>query len=176
MGGLTPDNASPEGGACARARPVRLLGFPLRSIALLLAQLVLAWVFIRAGLPKIEDPASFAASIEAYRIIGGSLVLWVALLLPWLELVLGIGLLTPWLKQMCSLTMAGLLLLFIGLHSSAWARGLDLNCGCFGLSEESPSYLWWILRNLGLLALCLFLLANLFWKIPDRPIRRDCTG
>lgn len=176
MGGLALNNASPGGSACAGARPVRLLGFPLRSISLLLAQLVLAWVFIRAGLPKIEDPASFAASIEAYRIVGGSLVLWVALLLPWLELVLGIGLLTPWLKQVCSLTMAGLLLLFIGLHTSAWARGLDVNCGCFGLSEESPGYLWWILRNLGLLALCLFLLANLFWKIPDRPIRRDCTG
>lgn len=168
MGGLAPDKISPGEDPRTHAQSAHLLGFSLRPMTLLLAQLVLAWAFIRAGLPKIEDPTSFAVSIEAYRVIGGSLALWVAILLPWLELVLGIGLLTPWLKQACSLTTAALLLLFIGLHASAWARGLDLNCGCFGLSEESPDYLGSILRNLGLLGLCLFLLANFFNRKPSK--------
>ncbi|MFP4156699.1 MAG: MauE/DoxX family redox-associated membrane protein [Opitutales bacterium] len=156
MGGAL--SSTKDGSSCVR--PARWFGCPFWSIAQLLARLVLAGVFVWAGLPKIADPINFASSIEAYQVIRGDLVLWVALLLPWLEVVLGIGLLTPWLKLACKLAMAGLLLLFIGLHTSAWARGLDVNCGCFGLSEESPDYLWWILRNLGLLALCGFLLLS----------------
>lgn len=130
----------------------------LKQLGLLLARLVLAWVFIRAALPKIEDPLAFAGSIEAFQLMEGTLALWVAIALPWLELVVAIGLLTPWLRQACALTISGLLALFIALHASAWARGLDVNCGCFGLSETSPDYRWLILRNLGLLLLSIALL------------------
>ncbi len=130
----------------------------LKQLGLLLARLVLAWVFIRAALPKIEDPLAFAGSIEAFRLMEGPLALWVAIVLPWLELVVAVGLLTPWLRQACALTISGLLLLFISLHLSAWARGLDVNCGCFGLKESSPDYHWLILRNLGLLVLAVMLL------------------
>lgn len=131
-----------------------------KPIGLLIARLVLAWVFIGAGLPKIADPLSFATSIEAFRMIEGSLALWVALLLPWLELVIGFGILTPWLKRASAMIMTALLLLFIGLHASAWIRGLDVNCGCFGLSDDSPAYIWLILRNLGLLTFSLWVVLR----------------
>lgn len=125
------------------------------SLGRILAQLVLAWVFLSAGLPKIQDAGAFASSIEAYRIISGDAVNWLAVLLPWLELVIGIGLLTPWIKQACGLSMAGLLILFMLLHASAWVRGLDISCGCFGKGTAAMNYHWLILRNLGLLFLTL---------------------
>lgn len=120
---------------------------------LLIARLVLAAVFLSAAFPKIQDPGAFAASIEAFRVISGELVMWTSLILPWLELTIGIGILLPQLQRVSGILMASLLLVFILLHSSAWLRGLDISCGCFGQSETeaSPNYIWLLLRNLSLL-------------------------
>lgn len=129
-----------------------------KCLLLLIARLVLVWVFIRAGLPKVQDPVAFAASIDGYRVISGSLSMWVALFLPWLEIIISVGVLTPWLRRGSATIMALLLGLFIALHGSAWARGLDIECGCFGESTSSPDYHWLILRNLGLLLITIFVL------------------
>jgi len=135
----------------------------------LLAQLVLAWVFIRAGLPKVEEPAAFAVAIDGFRIVSGRVTLWLALSLPWLEIVIGIASLTPWLRRASHWTMAFLLLVFMGLHTSAWARGLDISCGCFGETADSPDYHWLILRNLGLFLLAIFILRL------DSGDKKTCT-
>lgn len=133
-------------------------GISSKALLLLIGRLALAWVFIWAAIPKLQDPVAFSASIEGYRIVSGSLAMWAAIILPWLELVVGLGLITPWLRQASAGTMASLLLLFVALHASAWARGLDINCGCFGESTESPGYHWLILRNLALLSITIFIL------------------
>lgn len=126
----------------------------------LLARFLLAGVFLAAGLPKIQDPLAFATAIEGFHLTSGSLTLWIAIILPWLELVIALGLLTPWLKRASATLVAGLLALFIALHASAWLRGLDIHCGCFGESADSPDYHWLILRNLALLIVSFFLICT----------------
>lgn len=135
-----------------------MVGVNIMPLFALIGRLILAWVFIRAGLPKVQDPVAFAASIDAFRMISGRLSLWVAVILPWLELSIGIGLLTPWLRRASGWIIAFLLGIFIALHSSAWIRGLNIDCGCFGESADSPDYHWLILRNLALLSIAFFLL------------------
>lgn len=122
----------------------------------LIGRLILSAAFILAALPKIQEPAAFAISVEGYRVVTGDFALWVALALPWLELVAGFGLLIPQIRRGSALVLALLLIAFIVLHASAWARGLDINCGCFSAheSDKAPNYLWPILRNIGLLAAC----------------------
>lgn len=137
-----------------------MVGVNTKALLFLLARLVLAWVFIGAGLPKVRDPIAFAAAIDGFRIISGSLSLWTAVMLPWLEIIIGIGLLSPWLRRASASLMTLLLGLFIALHASAWIRGLDIDCGCFGESAESPDYHWLILRNLALLVVTLFILKD----------------
>ena len=122
-----------------------------KAYFVLLARLVLSATLLFAALPKIGDPVAFATSIEGFRLVGRQGSLWVALVLPWLELVVGMGLLIPQIRRGCGILIALLLLLFIGLHISAWMRGLDISCGCFGQGEEPANYLWLILRNVGLL-------------------------
>ena len=119
----------------------------------LLARLALAGVFVTAALPKIADPVAFASSVDAFRVIDSGLSDWVALVLPWLELVLGIGILVPIIRRASGAVIGLLLLLFITLHLSAWVRGLDISCGCFGAEtgEANVDYRWLILRNLLLL-------------------------
>ena len=136
----------------------------VRSMAylMLIGRLTLSAAFILAALPKIQDPAAFAISVEGYRVVTANLAMWIALMLPWLELVAGFGLLIPQIRRGSNLIIALLLVVFIALHASAWARGLDINCGCFNAheSEKTPGYLWLILRNIGLLTACIFVLIR----------------
>ena len=147
----------------------------VRSMAylVLLGRLIVSAAFILAALPKIQDPAAFATSVEGYRIVTGNLAMWIALVLPWLELVAGLGLLIPQIRRGSNLIIALLLIVFTVLHASAWARGLDINCGCFSPhgSEKAPDYLWLILRNLGLLTACVCVLIC-DWQNRQRRIRR----
>ena len=129
---------------------------------ILIGRLVISATFILAALPKIQDPAAFAVSVEGYRMVTANLAMWIALALPWLELVTGFGLLIPQIRRGSALVITLLLAVFIALHASAWARGLDINCGCFNAheSEKTPDYFWLILRNIGLLTACIFVLIR----------------
>lgn len=148
----------------------------IRSMAylILIGRLVVSAVFILAALPKIQDPAAFAVSVEGYRIVTANLAMWIALALPWLELVTGFGILIPQIRRGSALVITLLLIAFIALHASAWARGLDINCGCFNAheSEKTPDYLWLILRNIGLLTACIFVLIR-DWQ---HRVRREDTS
>ena len=126
----------------------------------LIARLILTRTFVRAAIPKIKDPVAFAVSVNAFRVIGPELSNWVALTLPWLELVIGIGILLPQIRLSSSILIAALLLAFIGLHASAWIRGLEISCGCFGTESaaESTNYPWLIMRNTLLLGACLLVI------------------
>ena len=75
----------------------------------LLVRLVLVAAFLLAAIPKIQNPVAFAISVESYRILTGQAVLWVALVLPWLELVIGFGLLIPKMRRASSLLILSLI-------------------------------------------------------------------
>ena len=124
---------------------------------ILIARLILSGVFLQASLPKIKDPVAFAISVHAFQITSPEISNWVALFLPWLEMILGIGILFPLIRRSSVILIAVLLFIFIGLHFSAWIRGLDISCGCFGTkssTSESTNYLWLITRNTVLLCAC----------------------
>ena len=66
-----------------------------------------------------------------------------------------------------------LLVLFIAGIASAWARGLRIDCGCFGGDgslawDREPAYLQEILRDLGFLALAAWLALR-----PRTPVAVD---
>ena len=122
----------------------------------LLVRLVLVAAFLLAAIPKIQDPVAFAISVESYRILTGQAVLWVALVLPWLELVIGFGLLIPKMRRASSLLIMLLLFIFVGLHASAWIRGLDIDCGCFAMEGVSSNFFLLISRNCALIIAAIF--------------------
>lgn len=134
-----------------------------RHLFVLLLRLLLTGVFVLAALPKIKDPVAFAESVSAFQVVGPGVSSWIALTLPWLELIIGIGLLIPQIRTAGSLLIAALLVIFITLHASAWIRGLEISCGCFGTQsalEESTNYLWLIVRNTMLLVACIIVISK----------------
>ena len=59
--------------------------------------------------------------------------------------------------------LTGLLVVFLVAILSAQSRGLDITCGCFGKTENATVYSEIILRDLGLLAVAIFLIASALW-------------
>ena len=106
----------------------------LRQASVLLARLIVAGIFLFAALPKLIDVETFARSFAA------------------------LALLTGWYLRGGALVVSAMLLVFIAAIAQAMARGIDIDCGCFGAAAESEVGWGSIARNLGLLLLCLWLL------------------
>ena len=118
----------------------------------LLLRVVLGVAFVWAAASKLRDPLAFATAVESYQVVGADWARWVALGLPWLELWAGLGLLFPGVRRGSAWVIGLLLLCFMGLHLSAWLRGLEVDCGCFGSMGLMAPYAVLLVRN-GLLLL-----------------------
>ena len=124
---------------------------------LVVFRLVLGGLFVYAGVVKVLDPLDFAQNIRNYRLVGQSLSFLVAVVLPWLEILAGVALAAGIWKRPSALIISGLLVFFILLTLVTIARGLDVDCGCFGaLSRRSGFGV--VLEDLGMLFMGLCLL------------------
>lgn len=117
-------------------------------------RLEVAAVFILAAVPKLGDPAAFARDVDNYRMLPDALVGPVAAALPVMELVVAAALLTGVHAAGAALVAAGMLGTFAIGMAQAMARGIDLDCGCFGAAAEARVSGETIARNLALIATC----------------------
>ena len=127
----------------------------------LFARLALGGVLLVAGAIKIPTPYKAAAAMRAYELLPNSLASIFGYILPWFEVGLGLLLILGVASRISGLIGALLMVLFIGAIASAWARGLSIDCGCFGgggqIDPKETKYLEEIIRDIGL-ALCGFYL------------------
>jgi uncharacterized membrane protein YphA (DoxX/SURF4 family) len=127
-------------------------------VAALLLRIALGVVFVYAAWLKLRDPwQMFAMSIDSYQLLPMWAVRVVARTLPWLELLLGVLLMAGlWLRFSAGATSL-LLLGFFVLMIRAWAKHMEINCGCFGPGD----IISWktLLRDGSLLAGSLFVTA-----------------
>jgi uncharacterized membrane protein YphA (DoxX/SURF4 family) len=125
------------------------------------ARLLLGGVFVVAGVLKLPDPAAAVRAVRAYQLLPESLVGPVAFGLPVIEIAVGLALLLGVFVRTASIASAVLLAVFIGAVGSAWARGLQIDCGCFGNGGQvvagETSYPLEVVRDVGLLLVALAL-------------------
>ena len=130
----------------------------------LVARLVTGGVWIVAGALKLPHPADSVRAVRAYDLLPEAIVPAVGHLLPVLEVVIGLCLVLGVMVRGTSVVSALLFVAFIIGISSAWARGLSIDCGCFGGGGEIPDaaakYPGEIARDVGLLALSLWLVVR----------------
>lgn len=130
----------------------------------LLARLVTGGVWLVAGALKLPDPAGSVRAVRAYDLLPEVVVPTVGHLLPIVEVVIGLCLVLGLLTRGMSVLSALLFLAFIVGIASAWARGLQIDCGCFGGggydADAASKYPWEIARDVGLLALSLWLVVR----------------
>jgi len=132
------------------------------------ARLVLGAVFLIAGALKVVDAQSSVTAVRAYRLLPTSLATIVGWGLPFAEIALGLLLLAGIATRVVAAASAILLVIFIAAVASAAARGLTIDCGCFGGGGEvaagQTAYGIEILRDIGLLLLAVWLV----WKPGSR--------
>ena len=127
----------------------------------LLSRLVLGGVLFAAGWLKIFTPAKSQMSVRAYEVLPISIANFLGIALPWLEVGFGILLILGIAVRLSAIVGGGLMIVFIAAISQAWARGLSIDCGCFGgggtVDPSETKYLSEILRDTGLALLALYL-------------------
>jgi putative oxidoreductase len=110
--------------------------------AALAISLVVGAAYIYAGVSKLGDPLQFADSIAAFAILPTIFVNLLALGLPTFEVASGLLILVPRTRRVAALALALTSLVFFSVLVSALARGLTLDCGCFGVGAPSRSRMW----------------------------------
>jgi uncharacterized membrane protein YphA (DoxX/SURF4 family) len=130
----------------------------------LLARLILGVVLVVAGGFKVTSPAVSARAVRAFQILPYDFAGYVGYALPVVEILVGL-LLVAGLFTRLSAAVGGLLMMaFIIGISSAWIRGLSIDCGCFGgggtVAARQTQYLADLLRDAGLIACAAWLVAR----------------
>ncbi len=119
----------------------------------LVLRTALGGIFLLSGLAKVADPVAFLFSVRQFRLLPGPLEAWLALVVPWLEFLLGLLLLFGLLYRTAALMIAVLNVFFAGAILTVVARGIEIDCGCFGLLARALPFpdqadLAAVLRNL----------------------------
>ena len=99
-------------------------------------RVLLGAVFAYAAYTKLRQPLLiFAMAIDSYRLLPEQAAVALAYTIPWCELALGVLLVAGvWLRY-TSWTAAAMLGFFFTMMVIAYARGLGIDCGCFGVGE-----------------------------------------
>lgn len=108
-----------------------------KQVAAAIARFVVGALFVYAGVSKANDPGQFIRDIWNYQLLPESSAFWIAAYLPYLEILAGIALIAGFQRSGARLLLSGMLLVFVAMLIAAWARGLDISCGCFGTASAN---------------------------------------
>ena len=118
-----------------------------------ICRIVMGLLFIVAALAKIGDVAAFSTQIHNFRMIPVALENLVAMTLPWIELLAGLSLLIGIRPRSGGMIVTVLMAFFLVAVAIAMARGLDIECGCFGTADATTVGLSKLAQNAVMLVL-----------------------
>ncbi len=137
-----------------------------RKLVTFALRVALGLVFLYAGYAKLRQPwYVFAGMIDNYGVVRPSVSEIIARVLPPLEVVLGVALLAGLYRRISSAAAIIFLFPFFALMLWAYAKGMKIDCGCFGPGQMlGPRTL---LRDGALLAVSIWF-ALLSWRSPAK--------
>jgi putative oxidoreductase len=97
-------------------------------------RLIIGGVFIYAGWVKRNDGVDFADSVASFRMLPTLLVMPLTLTIPPFEIAAGAMVLTGLWKRVGTLGLLLMSATYCIALATALARGITVNCGCFGAS------------------------------------------
>lgn len=102
-------------------------------------RILMAALFVWAGIVKLGDTTGFASSIHSFQLTSTWQSMWVANTLPLLEIICGVFLILP--GRILPLSGAFLSMVlsctFLFVFIWAWVENLTPHCGCIGKWLES---------------------------------------
>jgi protein-disulfide isomerase len=142
--------------------------FSLRSWLGTVVRLGLGGIWLWAGIEKVSQPRQFVQAVRAYDATPEWLSKAIGYGLPILEICLGILLVVGIAVRLAAAASAVLFVVFLAGFVEVAARGIKLECGCFGgggPTAGATSYTLDILRDIGLLVLAAFLVVWSFTRL-----------
>ena len=128
----------------------------------LISRLVLGGVLFIAGYLKVGTLDKSQMAVRAYELLPISLANLIGLLLPYVEIGIGLLLILGVYTRISAALGGAIMVVFIIAIAQAWARGLTIDCGCFGgggqVAAGETKYLSEIIRDTGLVLLALYLI------------------
>ena len=113
-----------------------MIKFISNRYTVLISRVILGTIFIWAAVGKIGHAELFADVIDSYWILPYYLVNIVAITLPWIEFLCGISLIIGFRTRGSALLVSFMLMVFLIAIGINIARGIDMDCGCFGLGGD----------------------------------------
>ena len=127
----------------------------------LLSRLTLGGVLFVAGYLKVDKLEVSQMAVRSYELLPIPIANFLGQTLPFFEVVVGLLLILGAATRAVAALGGFTMFIFIIAIAQAWARGLNIDCGCFGgggtVDPGQTRYLQDILRDAGLVALALFL-------------------
>jgi uncharacterized membrane protein YphA (DoxX/SURF4 family) len=109
----------------------------------LAVRLTAAGIWLFAGLTKLADLDGFRAQVDAYQVLPHYG-------LPLVEVAIGGYLLVGAMVRPTAILACVLMVIFLVAEAQAWARGLSIDCGCFGTTVQTQVGATTILRDIAL--------------------------
>ena len=127
-----------------------------------IVDLIIAAIFVYAGVLKALDPVQFAHDIDHYKVLPWTIAVALAFYLPWLEILCGVALILRIFYRGALAILTVLVVIFLVATIAAKLRGLDITCGCFGHASQN----WSFPAHLALdLAILVALVALCYWSV-----------
>ena len=128
----------------------------------LVCRLTLGGVLFVAGYLKVDKLEVSQMAVRSYELLPIPIANFLGLALPFFEVVIGLLLIVGAATRAVAALGGFTMFIFIIAIAQAWARGLNIDCGCFGgggtVATGETRYLQEILRDAGLVAMALFLI------------------
>jgi hypothetical protein len=128
----------------------------------LVCRLTLGGVLFAAGYLKVDKLEVSQMAVRSYELLPIPIANFLGQTLPFFEVVIGLLLILGAATRVVAALGGFTMFIFIIAIGQAWARGLNIDCGCFGgggtVAPGETRYLQEILRDAGLVAMALFLL------------------
>lgn len=121
------------------------------------SRIFLGIIFVLASLGKVTDVRGFAVAVSDYDLLPKILIMPFAIILSWTELICGILLIFGVALKWVGAVASGLMGIFLFTTTITFARGLEIDCGCFDVPFFGSPKIGWhtILRNVILLGISL---------------------
>ena len=116
----------------------------------LAVRLLAGAIWLTAGIAKILDLEHFHAQVALYKLLPHVFVQPFAYALPFVEVFAGFYLLVGLFTRATAIFTCVLMVAFLIAQIQAWARGLQLDCGCFGALAHQSVGFWSIARDMAL--------------------------
>jgi uncharacterized membrane protein YphA (DoxX/SURF4 family) len=128
----------------------------------LVCRLTLGGVLFVAGYLKVDKLEVSQMAVRSYELLPIPIANFLGQTLPFFEVVIGLLLILGAATRVVAALGGFTMFIFIIAIGQAWARGLNIDCGCFGgggtVAPGETRYLQEILRDAGLVAMALFLI------------------